>query len=79
MHTLPAANLPEPKGALLGTMKKGSPEFEKAAKEAARTIPGREHGGNCDIKNLTKGCKVHPLPSIEHWHFCVMLNSANRA
>jgi hypothetical protein len=20
-------------------------------------VPGREHGGNCDIKNLTRGCK----------------------
>lgn len=53
-----AANLPEPVGALLGGLEKGTPKFDKAAKEAARTIPGREHGGNCDIKNLTKGCKV---------------------
>ena len=22
-------------------------------------IPGRENGGNCDIKNLSKGCKVY--------------------
>jgi formamidase len=33
-----------------------------AAKEAgligARTVPPREHGGNCDIKNLTRGSKV---------------------
>ncbi|MDO7667010.1 MAG: acetamidase/formamidase family protein, partial [Pseudomonadota bacterium] len=29
-----------------------------AAKEGARTVPPREHGGNCDIKNLTKGSKV---------------------
>ena len=28
------------------------------AAEAARTIPGREHGGNVDIKHLTRGCKV---------------------
>ena len=56
-----AANLPEPVGCLLGGMDKDSEEFKKAAKEAARTIPGREHGGNCDIKNLTKGCKVRPL------------------
>ena len=53
-----AANLPEPKGALLGSMDKNSEEFKKAAAEAVRTIPGREHGGNCDIKNLTRGCKV---------------------
>ena len=23
--------------------------MEKVAKEAARTVPGREHGGNCDV------------------------------
>ncbi|KKY26567.1 putative formamidase [Diplodia seriata] len=32
---------------------------EKVGKEGARTIPGRpEHGGNCDIKNLSRGSKV---------------------
>ncbi len=29
-----------------------------AAKEGARTVPPRDHGGNCDIKNLTKGSKI---------------------
>ncbi|KAG8705297.1 hypothetical protein FRC08_001735 [Ceratobasidium sp. 394] len=29
------------------------------AKEGARTIPPREHGGNCDIKNLSKGSRVY--------------------
>ena len=29
------------------------------ASEAARTVPGRENGGNCDIKNLSRGCKVY--------------------
>ncbi|KAL9264881.1 Formamidase-like protein [Drosera capensis] len=37
----------------------GAPEWEKIAKEAARTIPGRENGGNCDIKNLNRGSKVY--------------------
>ncbi|KAJ5797831.1 Acetamidase/Formamidase [Penicillium pulvis] len=33
---------------------------EKVAREGARTIPGRpEHGGNCDIKNLSRGSKVY--------------------
>jgi formamidase len=59
LHARPLALVPEPKGCCLGTLKQGSPEFEKVAKEAARTIPGRENGGNCDIKNLTKGCKVY--------------------
>jgi formamidase len=29
-----------------------------AGLEGARTVPPREHGGNCDIKNLTRGSKV---------------------
>lgn len=33
---------------------------EKVGKEGARTVPGRpEHGGNCDIKNLSRGSKVY--------------------
>ncbi|KAK0283681.1 hypothetical protein LTR35_006140 [Friedmanniomyces endolithicus] len=33
---------------------------EQVGKEGARTIPGRpEHGGNCDIKNLSRGSKVY--------------------
>ena len=30
-----------------------------AGQEAARTVPGREHGGNCDIKNLSRGSKCY--------------------
>ncbi len=30
-----------------------------AAAEAARTVPPGEHGGNCDIKNLSRGSKVY--------------------
>ena len=55
---LHAALLPEPQGACLGTLKEGSEDFKRVAAEAARTIPGREHGGNVDIKHLTRGCKV---------------------
>lgn len=33
---------------------------KKIAAEGARTVPGRpEHGGNCDIKNLSRGSKVY--------------------
>ncbi|EME41961.1 hypothetical protein DOTSEDRAFT_72909 [Dothistroma septosporum NZE10] len=33
---------------------------KKVGNEGARTIPGRpEHGGNCDIKNLSRGSKVY--------------------
>ena len=31
----------------------------KAASEGARTVPPREHGGNCDIKDLSRGAKVY--------------------
>jgi formamidase len=47
------ATLPYAATAHLGRMAKGS--VAAAAAEAARTVPPREHGGNCDIKNLTKG------------------------
>ncbi|KAH9930082.1 Acetamidase/Formamidase [Fomitopsis serialis] len=32
---------------------------ERIYTEGARTIPGREHGGNCDIKNLSKGSRCY--------------------
>jgi formamidase len=50
------ATLPHAETAHMGRMK---PDAAKvAALEGARTVPPREHGGNCDIKNLTKGSKV---------------------
>ena len=59
LHTRPLALLPEPKGAVLGGIPEGSALWAKVAGEAARTIPGRENGGNCDIKNLSRGCRVY--------------------
>lgn len=59
LHARPLACLPNPDNVLLGTLSKEDPHFAKYAAEAARTIPGRENGGNCDIKNLTKGCKIY--------------------
>ncbi|KAJ4763714.1 hypothetical protein LUZ62_074089 [Rhynchospora pubera] len=59
VHQRPLASLPTPKNCLLGKIKEGSPEWQKMANEAARTIPGRENGGNCDIKNLSRGSKVY--------------------
>jgi formamidase len=53
----PLAALPNPNNAILGSLK-GS-EFERVAAEAARTVPPREHGGNCDIKNLSKGSRIY--------------------
>jgi len=31
----------------------------KIGSEGARTVPPREHGGNCDIKDLSRGSKIH--------------------
>jgi len=56
------AQPPEPKNVHAGS----APDEikEKVGKEGARTIPGRpEHGGNCDIKNLSRGSKVY-LPVL---------------
>lgn len=54
-HRVPTlANLPTAHGALCGTAQ------DKALieKNGARTVPGRENGGNCDIKNLTRGSRA---------------------
>ncbi len=53
----PLANLPNPQNAVLGSLKGGA--FDRVAKEAARTVPPREHGGNCDIKNLSRGSRIY--------------------
>jgi formamidase len=34
-------------------------ELAKVAREGARTVPARENGGNCDIKNFTRGSRVY--------------------
>lgn len=52
----PLAALPYAETAHLGGMAKD--KAKAAALEAARTVPPREHGGNCDIKNLSRGSKV---------------------
>ena len=55
---VPALALPpEPKSAVMGKLT--GDVAKKAAMEGARTVPPRDHGGNCDIKNLTKGSKVY--------------------
>ncbi|MFT6122870.1 MAG: formamidase [Oleiphilaceae bacterium] len=51
------ACMPFAETAHMGRMK---PEEAKvAAAEGARTVPPREHGGNCDIKDLSRGSKVY--------------------
>ncbi|KAI0696454.1 Acetamidase/Formamidase [Cytidiella melzeri] len=49
---------PEPKGAYVG---QDIPDDvrKKIYAEGARTVPGREHGGNCDIKNLSRGSRCY--------------------
>ena len=41
----------------MGRMKADAAKL--AAMEGARTVPPREHGGNCDIKNLSRGSTVY--------------------
>ncbi|MCA9508756.1 MAG: acetamidase/formamidase family protein [Myxococcales bacterium] len=47
---------PDSFGAVAG--KATNDQAQKIKAEGARTVPGREHGGNCDIKNLGKGSRL---------------------
>src|SRR6266850_2393973 len=53
----PLANAPFPATAHTGTAK--GDVKAKVAAEGARTVPPREHGGNCDIKDLSRGSKIY--------------------
>ncbi|GLB44777.1 putative acetamidase formamidase [Lyophyllum shimeji] len=58
-NAMPAVAFPpDPKGVYVG---QDVPQElrDKIAREGARTIPAREHGGNCDIKNLSKGSRCY--------------------
>ncbi|KFA45883.1 hypothetical protein S40293_09505 [Stachybotrys chartarum IBT 40293] len=45
---------------------------KRVGNEGARTIPGRpEHGGNCDIKNLSRGSKVYLPVHVDGAKFSV--------
>ncbi|GLW66887.1 formamidase [Actinomadura rubrobrunea] len=52
----PLALPPDPHGALTGLAPAG--DAERIAREGARTVPPREHGGNQDIKNFSRGSRV---------------------
>ncbi|TFK18770.1 Acetamidase/Formamidase [Coprinopsis marcescibilis] len=54
----PVAYPPETTGAYVG-QDLNEEVRAKIAREGARTIPGREHGGNCDIKNLSRGSRCY--------------------
>ena len=53
----PLANPPFAATAHCGTAK--GDVKDKIAAEGARTVPPREHGGNCDIKDLSRGSKIY--------------------
>ncbi|CAN5186917.1 acetamidase/formamidase family protein [soil metagenome] len=53
----PLALPPEPYNALLGTL--ADSQKDRVAGEACRTVPPREHGGNVDIKNLSRGTRIY--------------------
>lgn len=53
----PLAALPNTQAAHMGAMKGDA--RDAAATEAARTVPPREHGGNCDIKDLSRGATCY--------------------
>ena len=50
------ANPPKADTAHMGKLQ--GEQRAKAAAEGARTVPPREHGGNCDIKDLSRGSQI---------------------
>lgn len=48
---------PNPTDAILGSVK--GAEFDRVAREAARTVPARENNGSTDIKNMTWGSRLY--------------------
>ena len=51
------ANLPDTDAVVAGTLT--GKDFDRVAREGARTVPPRENGENCDIKNLSKGSRIY--------------------
>ncbi|KAF9510940.1 hypothetical protein BS47DRAFT_1347256 [Hydnum rufescens UP504] len=59
-RALIAANKDKPKGTYVGGREAlAESVLQDIAVQGARTIPPREHGGNVDIKNLSRGSKVY--------------------
>jgi formamidase len=50
------AKPPHPETAVLRGL--SGAKFDRMAKEACRTIPAREHGGNMDIKDISRGSRI---------------------
>ncbi len=60
IDTDPTGSLANPPFSATAHMGKLTGEAKaKAAATGARTVPPREHGGNCDIKDLSRGAKVY--------------------
>lgn len=53
----PLAPLPTAEHVVLGSLK--GEDFDRVAREGARTVPPRENGGNCDVKDLSKGSRTY--------------------
>ncbi|KAM0937429.1 putative formamidase [Dioscorea sansibarensis] len=65
LHHRPLTCIPTAEGCLLGMIKEGSSEWEKIVNEAARMIPRRENGGNCDFKTSVEVQKYASRCSCE--------------
>ena len=66
LHTRPLAALPETKGACLGLIPEGTPEWARVAAEGARTVPGRENGGNWCAHAASHACCAAALQANKH-------------
>lgn len=55
----PVALPPNAKGAYVGQDGLDDGTRKTIYENGCRTIPGREHGGNCDIKNLSRGSRCY--------------------
>jgi len=69
-HRVPPLALPpNPKHAITG-LAKGS-AADKIAREGARTVPPREHGGNMDVKNFTRGSRIYLPVYVDGANFSI--------
>lgn len=53
----PLACPPDPKSAVVGKLK--GADAERVMREACRTVPPRENGGNTDINSFTRGSRIY--------------------
>jgi hypothetical protein len=65
----PVAFPPEPIGAYVG-QDISKEMMDKIAAEGARTVPGREHGGNCDASNLKVISQIKTLIGCRRLKTC---------